>query len=486
MGKRNKKNKNKKNKGGIMFGNKNITEIGKTSKTIAIGGAQSGYNAYDVYGNYRYGYGYGYYGRNYEKPTELKEYNKVNYVVMNQEVLNEIMNACLPKAGGSEFQFHYWALQAKISSQDGRKFAFTFPLAFFNFKQTVTSGSVDFNLPEVDAEAEKVKPAAKELAKALIKSFPKKFFVDRGFSVKFEFGDIGSIHRHPGRFGFSSIDLRYDPMKPGVIFRNKEGHDLWQTDSVLYCADAAELVTTETRVFNIAPVDPNDEDKGSKGTVAEIPTLMLMIGGKEEEEISTIDFSDFFGAKKENPEIKNYYIKKTMKAPEIDEAINIAKAIGEVYKPLNFVDPNKIEQRYTGYYYSSKNTNTTKAINAAKDSLWDYYGELYDYEEKRDVDFPDVSEVKIETNSFLKEDLTRELMELAEIPDPEKLDENVLWDLAKDHRVRVDLFDLYNYYCDYKDNILEIKIGSGKLELNENGVKMFIGDKLVYQDKWRI
>ena len=487
MSKKNRKNKkNKKNtKKGTTMKTINGTNISELVKDVVNGTG----NNKNVKTQNPYGYGY-YYKKNYEEPNKIKNYNNVNYVIMNQNILNKIMTKCLPKAGNSEFQFHYWALQVKISANDGRNFAFTFPLTFFNFNQTVTSGSVDFNLPEVDAEAQKVKPAAKELAKILIKIFPKKFFTDKGFNVKFEFGDIGSIHRHPGRFGFSAIDLRYDPMKPGVIFRNKEGHDLWQTDSVLYCANVAELVVTETRIFNIAPVDPNDEDKGSKGTVAEIPTVMIMIGGKEEtEEKNIVDFTDFFDAKKETKEIKNYYIKKTMFAPEIKEALDIAEAIGKAFEPMDFVDENKIDQRtyYNSYYsrYGFSTQTTTIKSNEKKDSLWeDYYRELYDYEEKRDLDFPNVSEVKIKTNTILREDLVRDLMELAEIPDPERFDENTLWDIAKDKTARLELFDIYNYYCDYHDNILEIELNSGRLVLSETGIKMYIGDKLVYTSEW--
>ena len=417
--------------------------------------------------------GFNYFTTSFEKPREINEYDKVNYIVFHQDVLDEIQSNCLPKANGSEFQFHYWALQVKISAQDGRRFAFTFPLAFFNFPQKVSGASVDFNLPEVDAEAQKVKEPAKNLAKKLIKVFPKNFFMERGFGVKFEFGDIGSIHRHPGRFGFSTIDLRFDPTKPGVIFRNKEGHDLWQTDSVLYCANNAELITTETRVFNISPVDPNDEDKGSIGTVAEIPTLMIMLGGKPENQVN--DFSDFFGAKKEKEEI-NFIIKKTMHAPEIDEALELIKALGRTYKPLNFVDPEKIKQKSFGGYFGNSYSYSKNLIY----SDWDVDEHTFDSDESD-------GEIKIKTNLKIKIDeknLQTELLELCEISDIEQFDENALWDLAKNKNKRLDLFDIYNYYG--VNDKLKISIGSGKLILDQDRIRFFIGNTMMFSDQWGI
>ena len=414
--------------------------------------------------------------KTFERPSEVKEYNKINYVIFHQNILNQIQNKCLPVADGCEFQFHYWALQIKINAQDGRRFAFTFPLTFFNFNQKVSGASVDFNLPEVDAEAEKVKEPAKALAKKLIKVFPKQFFIEKGFDVKFEFGDIGSIHRHPGRFGFSSIDLRFDPTKPGVIFRNKEATDLWQVDSVLYCDTNAELITTETRVFNIQQVDPADEDKGSVGTVTEIPTVTVIIGAKQQK--PKVDFSDFFGAKKENKEI-NYLIMKTMDAPEIDEAIELITAIGAVYKPLDFVDEKKIEKR-TYFAYGSYGKY---GYSWDWDSIWDNHVPSNDTVSDDVIDDYDTV---IKTNLMSKIDeknLQLELLEICEIPDEHKLDENALWDLAKDKEKKLDLYDIYLYYSGGEGE-LKIEKGAGKLILNEKGIEFYIGSVLMNSENW--
>ncbi len=513
MAKKNKKNKNTdKNTKGLNV--KKINEV--VNKTVKSQSKNTKDKTY-AYGSYYNKWGFG--AKNYTEPTDIKQYNKLNYVVMNQEVLNTIMKKCLPKAEGSEFQFHYWALQVKLTANDGRMFTFTFPLAFFNFNQTVTGGSVDFNLIEVDQEAQKVKEPAKKLAKLIMKSFPKKIFQDLGFNVKFEFGDTGSIHRHPGRFGFSSIDLRYNPLKPGVIYRNKEGHDLWQTDSVLYCASEAELVTTETRVFNIAPVNPQNEDEGSKGTVAEIPTVMIMVGGKEEEEkIPVNDFSDFFGVKKDTLEIKkDYFIKTTMKAQTINEAIEIANALAKIIKPFDFVDENKIDQRYTGYYnrsygsygsygsyenrtigFNTKST-TTKPVQGVLDLEDDL--DLYGYEQ-HDInkDLPSARKFgfqgeefyihnerkDIKTNSFHTQSIILEIMEILEIPDINMLDENSIWELMNNFGWREDLFDMYYYYADPITDRLIIIVDTGKLILDKKKLKMYINDKLVEKDKWRI
>jgi len=453
-----------------------------------------------------------------ERPLTKKNHSNINYVIMNQEILNNIMKKCLPKAGGSEFQFHYWALQIKLASSNGRRFTLTYPLAFFNFPQTVTGGSVDFNLPQVDNEAQKVKEPAKKLAKILMSSFPKEFFQENGFTVKFEFGDVGSIHRHPGRFGFSSIDLRYDPMKPGVIYRNKTGHDLWQTDSVLYCGTEAELFTTETRIFNITQIDPNNEDLGSKGVIEETPTVMIMAGGKEDSLTEkSVDFSDFFGIEKEE-EVDvdvDFFTKSTMNAQVLPDAVEVALMLAD-YKPLDFVDENKIEQAVTryasygyGFYgndygaygynhnfgYTKKNKKSKKKDKKNQKELVyqeESYNDIYNgipenfklVSDEAEFDLSEIVEGSIE---FEIADILKELANLKNI---EELNEKMIWDAVSDQdnwNYLIEIVELYG-----KSNKLILMINSGVLELevidnlmpNDNilYVDFYVGGQSVYSE----
>ena len=452
-----------------------------------------------------------------ERPLTKKNYDSINYVIMNQKVLNNIMKRCLPKAGGSEFQFHYWALQIKLSSSDGRRFGLTYPLAFFNFPQTVTGGSVDFNLPQVDEEAQKTKEPAKKLAKILMGSFPKEFFQENGFEVKFEFGDVGSIHRHPGRFGFSSIDLRYDPMKPGVIYRNKEGHDLWQTDSVLYCGSNAELFTTETRIFNITQIDPNDEDKGSKGVIEETPTVMIMAGGKEDKLVEkSVDFSDFFGIEKEE-EIDadvDFFTKSTMNAQVLPDAVEVALMMAD-YEPLDFVDENKIDQavtRYSSYGYGTYGfnyetynynhnfgyTKKSKKKDKKKDKKNKNQKDLVYLEESYD-DIPgsfelvsdeteyDLSEIVEGSTEFEIADLFKELANLKNI---EELNEKLVWDAVSDQDNWSYLVEITELYGKFGKLILTINSGVLELEVISNlmptdnvlYIDFYVGGQSVYNE----
>jgi len=341
---------------------------------------------------------YGYIKATYETPQEIKDFTQYNIVVFDQKILNGIQKKCTPKAGGSEFQFHYRALQVKVEDEIGRKMVFTFPTVFFNFPQKVSSASVDFHLDEVAAVSEKVKEASKKLANLYSGWFPKEFFTQRGYNIRFVEGEIGSIHRHPGRFGFSLTDLRNNPLNPGVIFRVRQAEDLHQVDSVLYCGTDAELYTTETRLFNTKLVDPNDEDKGADGIVAECPTVTYI--RQEEEQIQNVGFGSFFGH--EDKPASKYMIHKF----ETDEVFEEAEKIIELffqkgYEPIDVVDPEMIENRFVGYYgghvkktgngYWKWDAKQRKSIWVSNDkkSKKDKQKSIYDYEQDYEVGMND-------------------------------------------------------------------------------------------------
>jgi hypothetical protein len=295
--------------------------------------------------------GFRYMKPTYETPTEGENNTHYNCVLFSQKMLDDIQAKCLPVAGGSEFQFHYRALQIKIEDVEANKvLVFTIPTVFFNFPQKVSSASVDFNLEEVKVISEKVKTISNQLAKKFASWFPKSYFEQQGFKVRFIEGEIGSIHRHPGRFGFSSTDLRNNPLSPGVIFRVSEAQDLHQVDSVLYCGLNAELYTTETRLFNTALVDPQDEDKGATGTVEECPTVTYI---HQDEENVVPSFKSFFGEKdssKENPSFKISRFKTDEIFDEV-EAI-FALYIQKGYEAIEVIEESLIEERFNRYHYN--------------------------------------------------------------------------------------------------------------------------------------
>ena len=161
-------------------------------------------------------------------PHDGSRNDVLNIVLFQQEDISKITEKCLPKAGHSEFQFHYRALQA-ILKKDRATIVFTIPTIAFNFPQRVTGSSVKFILDEVEDESKKVEKISEQLAEYYAECLNLSFFENQGFNVEFIEGEIGSIHRHPGAFGFSSIDLDKNPHSRGVIFRNFHAKELYQT-----------------------------------------------------------------------------------------------------------------------------------------------------------------------------------------------------------------------------------------------------------------
>jgi len=287
------------------------------------------------------------------KPDEYSDSSNLNIVLFKQSTLDKIAEICLPKAGGSEFQVHYRGIQIVIEHTDGkRRMIFTIPTVFFNMPQKVSSGSVDFNLDEVAELSNQVQPISAKMAEEMINHFPIAFFQQRGFNISVRELEMGSMHRHPGNFGFSQIDLDNQVEKPGVIFRNKNtmntsAGEKIQVDSVMYIPNkSVKLVTTETRIVKVKPA----EDGGIEGAYYDTPTISYII--KDVRDYS--DFEDFFNpeAESETKTVIDFEVAKKW----TDKVYSQAKDIFQVflenysYEPQIIIDPDMIEQAYRSYY----------------------------------------------------------------------------------------------------------------------------------------
>ncbi len=271
-------------------------------------------------------------------------------VLFKQSTLNEIGAICLPTAGGSEFQVHYRCLQLVISKPEvNERLAVTIPTVFFNMPQKVSTASVDFNLNEVAEISEKVAPVSEALAEKYYKAFPIEFFKSLGYEIDARETEIGSMHRHPGAFGFSATDLDNKAENPGVIFRTVNTEDRIQVDSVMYIPNnKVNIFTTETRVIDVKPVSD-----GIEGTYFRTPTMSYIL---EDVEDAVVGFGSFFGRKEiSKQEISFKFNKDSIKDdyPEMEEImknfIATLKANGEEYSPVLIIDPEMIEQEYSYY-----------------------------------------------------------------------------------------------------------------------------------------
>lgn len=319
------------------------------------------------------------------EPKDTKRSDKLSLVFFDNKILNEIVADCLPRAGGSEFQIHYRALTIHIMKDDF-EVILTIPTAYYNFDQKVSSGSIDWELDDRDREAEAVKAVSDINAADLMEKMP--FFNalnSVGYTVKFKEGDFGSIHRHPGRFGFSSIDLTKDPESPGIIYRNKNAVEVPQTDSVMYIHDKkCEIYTTEARVVNTKGA----EDGGVEGDYCQIPTISIIrpeasvdgikedpacavLGDVENDIFSKFHFVGAFGA-----EIKKY--------PMLEVILEMLSEL-EYNVSTENVDANRIEQAF-GYYsggksgkkYYGSHYGGSRYCNDLWDDGYDFWGDTYD------------------------------------------------------------------------------------------------------------
>ncbi len=308
---------------------------------------------------------------NTTKPTTGTQDSTLSVMLYTQKSLDEIAALCKPKAGGSEFQVHCRGAQIVIKKPEGTsRLVFTIPTYYFNMPQKVSSGSVDFNLDEVSEISNQIAPMSIKMVEAIGESFPTQNFKDLGYDVSFRELEMGSLHRHPGDFGFSGTDLDNQVEKPGVIFRNLKCVDKIQVDSVMYIPGSkVKIVTTETRVVTVAP----SEDEGIEGTYETAPTLCYIVPKEGE---ADINFEEFFGnahaieAGEIDFHIDQFQTKESY--PEI--AGILSKFInGMDYEPQLIVDPELIEQEFI--------YNRTTTYKGKGTKHYNYYGNDLDYEE---------------------------------------------------------------------------------------------------------
>jgi len=393
-----------------------------------------------------------------KRPTKTEENTTLNVVFFKQSILNNIMNKCLPKAGGSEFQFHYRALQIKIINPETKaRIVFTIPTIFFNFDQEVSGATVDFDLRKVTEISNQLKPLSQQMAKVFIKQLNNiiQNFKSKGFEIKFIEEEVGSIHRHPGRFGFSSTDLDDNPKSPGVIYRNKKAVDLVQTDSVLYCGTDAELYTTETRIFNIHPVDEADEDKGVEGTVATSPTLCYILQDQENSNIDDI-FASFFNEPVQENELK-WLIHSYKDAKEYKEIKKMFGKFIKNYTPADAVNPELIKQKTYAYSYGYYDNSRSY-----------YYGNSYKGSTKKSINDAK-EEISMELKFF--EPVNHQDVEFAK-------------EYLKDPETVATLKDIYDYYKNKKDKLVVNYKGGVQVIMNTKGGRLMFKGKEVWRWDW--
>ena len=328
-------------------------------------------------------------------PTDTKDTSKLSIVLMRQSVLNAISAICQPVAGASEFQVHYRALVVRIKNELN-ELIINIPTTYYNFKQTVAHSSVDYHLDDIDNAADTVKPISDKIIQDIFKEMPilvaiKEMYGEEA-EVTFSEVNSGSIHRHPGRFGFSGTDYTKTPSNPGVIYREAQATDKVHTDSVIYLGARTEIYTTETRILNIEP-----KNRGVEGTYCQLPTTTFLLNDISgvSAEATVNSMAEFLGGLENElrDSSGDYFVTNAMGAITgyalVTEIINAFKD-ATFEQDISHVLASHIIARHTTYgsylggHHASSKAGTTGKKQAGGTSFWD---EAWNYDYDDDDDY---------------------------------------------------------------------------------------------------
>lgn len=355
--------------------------------TAIVAPAQARTVTYGVGGyTYPYGQGYGHYQARPLVPTpeDTKDTSKLSIVLMRQSVLNAISAICQPVAGSSEFQVHYRSLVVRIKSESN-EFIINIPTAFYNFKQTVAHSSVDYHLDDIDKAAEALKPLSDKIVQDIFREMPLlsalPILYEGQADVTFSESNSGSIHRHPGRFGFSSTDYTKTPSNPGVIYREAEATNKVHTDSVIYLGARTEIYTTETRILNIRP-----KDNGVEGTYCQLPTTTFLLNDlpSTTEDVKVSSMVEFLGGLEDaiKDSSGDYYVTNAMGAVNgyalVTEIINAFKD-ASFEQDISQVLASHISGRHNTYLHGGVGATKKQETSTGAASMYlNYWGDGFD------------------------------------------------------------------------------------------------------------
>lgn len=181
----------------------------------------------EMYGNEFYGINYvAQEASNAVKITDTKSSKHFGILLSTQQAIEEFQQKSgMLKAFTTEYQFHYWALVARISI-DNEILDIAIPTVLFNYDQTVDGSAVDFHLTDVEEASTRNQPIADTIADVLVNSSFGKFLQEM-FKESLEWMSVpmNTCHVHPGQLStFSGTDYAKTPNDPGICFPLAEPH----------------------------------------------------------------------------------------------------------------------------------------------------------------------------------------------------------------------------------------------------------------------
>lgn len=187
------------------------------------------------------------------KPVKI--HDKLNphnagITLWTHEALQAITKNSGPLTKTNEYQVHYWSLNFRKKFVDDSIIDISIPTVFFNYEQQVSGAAIDFELKDVEAISDMIKPLhdveVSKLDKLLAGTFLKDF--------QFQSVALNSLHKHPGgrRQGFSGTDLKTDhEHNTGIVFPLAQA-DIQANFASIMCIDGGTtyLAHSEYRIAN--------------------------------------------------------------------------------------------------------------------------------------------------------------------------------------------------------------------------------------------
>jgi len=189
--------------------------------------------------------------------SDVKSSNHFGILLSTQQSVEEFQNKSgMMKQFTTEYQYHYWALVARIKIEN-QILDIAIPTVMFNYEQEVNGAAVDFHLNNVEEASTRNQPTAEAIAGVLVaSSFGK--YLEQMFKGNIEWINVpmNTCHVHPGNLStFSGIDYKKTISDPGICFPLAEPQEQTSFSSIICHGPADEeyagkIVRTEYRCAN--------------------------------------------------------------------------------------------------------------------------------------------------------------------------------------------------------------------------------------------
>lgn len=199
---------------------------------------------------------------NQPKIVDKKSDKHFGILLSTQQAVEEFQKKSgMLKAFTTEYQYHYWALVARIKVED-EVLDIAIPTVMFNYNQKVSGAAVDFHLNDVEEASNKNAPIAEAIAGVLVaSSFGQYLQATFGSTLEWMNIPMNTCHVHPGNLStFSATDYKKDINDPGIVFPLSAPQEQPSFSSIIcHSSDKhlAKVVRTEYRFANSDGFDIN-------------------------------------------------------------------------------------------------------------------------------------------------------------------------------------------------------------------------------------